>query len=311
MPVLSEMLRDIEELAPSARLLNYVNPMGMLTWAALDASPVPFVGLCHSVQGTAEDIADFLEIPFDQFWYRAAGINHMSWYLEMKRGEEDVYPRFREAAKANEEYSRKNRVCLDLMSHFGYFVAESSRHHSEYYPYFRKNAAAAEEYGFAEPRKVDPEGRSRNDARWESERLQAVLAGREPVDLSPSNEFAAEIMDAVTTGRPARIYANVRNGGLIPNLPADCIVEVPTLVDHNGWQPCYFGALPSQLAALSLPHVSVQRLAVEAWRERSREKAIQAIALDPLTAAVCTLGQAREMANELLDSQPELLGYLE
>jgi alpha-galactosidase len=197
------------------------------------------------------------------------------------------------------------------MRSFGYFPCEGSRHHSEYYPYFRKSADALEHYHQDGPRSIDPEaGYERRNARWESEEMQATLSGEGEIDLSPSNEFAATIINSVVTGRVSSIYANVKNGGLIPNLPADSIVEVPALVDHNGWQPCYFGELPPQCAALNAAHVSVQRVAVEAWKEGSRERAIQAIMLDPLTAAVCTLEQARAMADELLDSQPEHLGYL-
>jgi len=137
-----------------------------------------------------------------------------------------------------------------------------------------------------------------------------MLSVEKQIDQSASNEFAATIINWVVTGQVSGIYANVKNRGFIPSLPPDCIVEVPTLVDHNGWQPCHFGELPAPCAALNTAHVSVQRVAVQAWKEASRETAIQAVMLDPLTAAVCTLDEARAMANELLDSQPEHLGYL-
>ncbi|MCJ7751935.1 MAG: alpha-glucosidase/alpha-galactosidase [Armatimonadetes bacterium] len=310
MPTFAEMLRDIEELAPNARVLNYVNPMSMLIWAGNEASAVPLVGLCHSVQGTAAQMAKVLDIPSHELRYRAAGINHMTWYLELRRGNEDVYPQFREAARANEEFFKLHRVSCELMSHFGYFPAESSNHHSEYYGYFRKSAATRAHYDLTDGKKVDPDGASPRDARWRSEETKAILSGAKEMDLTASNEFAATIINSIVTGVPASAYTNVKNGGLIPNLPPDCVVEVPTLVDHNGWQPCRIHDLPAQLAALNLTHTSVHRLAVEAWKEASRAKAIEAILLDPLTAATLTLDKARAMANELLDSQPEHLSYL-
>jgi alpha-galactosidase len=311
MPTLAEMLRDMEELCPSACVLNYVNPMGMLAWAANDTSALRFIGLCHSVQGTAEDIAELLGMRYEELRYRAAGINHMAWFLELRRGDVDLYPRFRQLAESNEEWLERNCVRNDIMRSFGYFPCESSVHHAEYYPYFRKSAKALEHYHQGGPRMIDPNaGYERRNARWQSEEMQAILSGEKQIDLSASNEFAATIINSMVTGQVSGIYANVRNRGLIPNLPPDCIVEVPALVDHNGWQPCYFGELPAQCAALNTAHVSVQRVAVQAWKEASRETAIQAMMLDPLTASVCTLDQARAMANELLDSQPEHLGYL-
>ena len=311
MPTLAEMLRDMEELCPQACVLNYVNPMGMLTWAANETADLRFIGLCHSVQGTAEDIAELLGMPQHELWYRAAGINHMAWFLELRRGDKDLYPKFRELAESNQEWRERNYVRSDIMRSFGYFPCESSRHHAEYYPYFRKHEKALAHYHQDGPRMIDPNaGYERRDARWQSEEMQAILSGEREIDLSASNEFAATIINSMVTGQVSSIYANVKNRGHIPNLPPDCIVEVPALVDHNGWQPCYFGSLPAQCAALNTAHVSVQRVAVEAWKQASRDRAIQAIMLDPLTAAVLTLDGARAMANELLDSQPALLGYL-
>ncbi|MCJ7751839.1 MAG: alpha-glucosidase/alpha-galactosidase, partial [Armatimonadetes bacterium] len=266
--------------------------------------------LCHSVQGGAEDIARLLGVPHEELRFRAAGINHMAWFLDLWRGNENLYPRFRQAAESNTEWADRNLVRNEIMRAFGYFPCESSSHHAEYYPYFRKNERALERY-HQSPRTVDPNGGyERRDAQWQSEEMQAILSGEKEIDLTPSNEFAAVIINSMVTGQPGKIYANVKNGGLIPNLPPDCIVEVPALVDFNGWQPCHAGELPPQLVALNSAHVSVHRVAVAAWKEKSREKAIQAMTLDPLAAAVLTLDEARAMANELLDSQPEHLGYL-
>ena len=311
MPVMVEMLRDIEKLAPDARVLNYVNPMAMLTWAGNEASNLPFVGLCHSVQGTAEDLAELAGIPAEELRFTCAGVNHMGWFVELRRGTEDLYPKIKAAATKDRDFFKKERVRIELMLQFGAWPAEGSRHHSEYYPYFLSSAAKRRHYGLGGARKVDPEGLGRNATYFQEERAQNVLRGKTPVDLTPSGEFAAVIINSIVTGTPSRVHVNVMNGGgLIGNLPHDCVVEVPCLVDENGWHGCAVEPLPSQLAALSLAHINVHRLAVEAWREKSREKAIHAIMLDPLTAATCTLDDARAMGNELLDSQPELVGYL-
>jgi len=311
MPVLAEMLRDVEELAPNARVINYVNPMSMLTWGAAEAGPLPFIGLCHSVQGGAHELASLIGIPEEEFRYTCAGINHMAWFVECRQGYEDVYPRIKEAARANEEFFQRNRTRCELMFHFGAFPAEGPSHHSEYYPYFRKSAAAEEHYGLGGAKEVDPEGAGYHDRRWRSPEMQAILKGEEPVDLKASHEYAATIMNSIVSGTPSRVHGNVKNtGGLIGNLPEDCVVEVPCLVDENGWHGCSVGELPPQLAALNGAHVAVHRLAVQAWQEGSREKAVEAMLLDPLTAAVCTLDEGRAMAEELLDSQPEFLGYL-
>jgi len=312
MPVFSEMLRDAEELAPRAYVLNYVNPMSMLTWAANDAHGLPSIGLCHSVQGGARELSKLAGVPLKDFRYACAGINHMGWFVECKTAAgDDLYPKIKEAARANEEFLARNRTRCELMFNFGAYPAEGPSHHSEYYPYFRKSEQSQTHYGLGGAKQVDPEGVGYHDKRWHSEEMQAKLRGEQPIDLSPSHEYASQIMNSIATGTPSRVHGNVKNnGGLIANLPNDCVVEVPCLVDENGWHGCTVGQLPSQLAALNLAHINVHRLAVEAWREQNREKAIQAMMLDPLTAAVCTMDSARAMANELLDSQPDLLGYL-
>ena len=311
MPVFAEMLREAAELAPHSRVINYVNPMSMLTWAANDLGPLPFIGLCHSVQGGSHELAGLAGVPHSEFRYTCAGINHMGWFIECKRGNEDVYPKIKEAARANQEFLNRNRTRCELMFQFGAYPAEGPSHHSEYYPYFRKNAEAQAHYGLGGAKKVDPEGVGYHDRRWHSEDMQAKLRGEKPIDLTPSHEYASQIMNSIVTGETCRIHGNVKNnGGLIENLPHDCVVEVPCLVDENGWHGCSVGTLPSQLAALNLAHINVHRLAVEAWEGKCREKAIQAMMLDPLTAAVCTMDSARAMASELIDSQPEFLGYL-
>jgi alpha-galactosidase len=311
MPVYADMLRDAEELAPHAYALNYVNPMSMLMWAARDCTSLPAIGLCHSVQGGSRELARLAGVPPEEFRYTCAGINHMGWFTECTRGHEDLYPRIKAAARADAEFLAKNRTRCELMFQFGAYPAEGPSHHSEYYPYFRKSEQAQTHYGLGGAKSVDPEGAGYHDRRWQSEDMQAKLKGEKPIDLSPSHEYASTIMNSIVTGRTSRIHGNVPNaGGLIENLPLDCIVEVPCLVDENGWHGCSSGTLPSQLAALNIAHINVHRLAVEAWKEHSREKAIHAMMLDPLTAAVCTMDEARAMANELLDSQPEHLGYL-
>lgn len=310
-PAMVEMLRDIEKLAPKALVINYVNPMSMLTWAASEESDLPFIGLCHSVQGGAWELSNLVGVPLEDFRYTCAGINHMGWFIECKRGNTDLYPKIKQAARDSEDFLRRNRTRCELMFQFGAYPAEGPSHHSEYYPYFRKDSAAQRHYGLPGAKKVNPRGRGYHATYFQSKEIQAILKGKQEIDLTPSREYASSIIHSVVTGTPCRIHGNVKNtGGLIGNLPLDSIVEVPCLVDENGWHGCFVGDIPSQLAALNLAHINVHRLAVEAWQQRSREKAIQAIMLDPLTAAVCTMDSARAMANELLDSQPKHLGYL-
>ena len=296
-PEIIRMARDIEELCPQAWVLNYTNPMAMLCWAMNAAARVNVVGLCHSVQGTAHQLAGYLGVPSAEVNYWVAGINHMSWFLELKRGREDLYPRLREAADDPEIFAR-DAVRFEILKHFGTFVTESSGHMSEYVPYFRKNPDLVEAYHLSQrlPRE-SPE----TDRRWEwFQEIRQQLEDSDPGQgLHASGEYASYIIRAIETDEPFRFNGNVPNRGIITNLSPECCVEVPCLTDATGVRPCHVGELPPQLAALNMSNVAVQRLAVEAVLERSKERAYHAVALDPLSATQCSLPQLREMFEEL------------
>jgi len=305
-----EMLRichDMEELCPNALLINYTNPMAMLCWAMNEGSDVDVVGLCHSVQGTSHQLASYLGKPREEMKFWVAGINHMSWFLQLDWNGQDAYPLLA-AAYDEPEIRAKDPVRFEVFKHFGYFVTESSTHMSEYVPYFRKRRELWAKFDLHERRPPKEAKASRYD--WHDPEWLAQLRGEKPIDIRASEEYASGIINACETGRIFRFNGNVLNDGIITNLPADCCVEVPCYVDKGGVHPCAVGDLPTQLAALNQSNIAVQDLAVQAVLEGDREKAIQACLLDPLTAAVCSLAEIREMCERLFEAEKHLLGYL-
>jgi alpha-galactosidase len=303
-PVQLSICRDMERLCPEALLLNYTNPMAMLSWMHTDGSRIANVGLCHSVQNTIRELSKYLDVPENEIDYLCAGINHQAWYLRLRRNGQDLYSLLHE--KLNDpETVAKDSVRFEMFRQFGLFVTESTVHCSEYHPYFRRTKELREQFGLKE-RVVPDEPQSKRE--WLADPDNAPLP-----DLKISNEYAAEIIRAVVTDRPYRFYGNVANTGLIPNLPGGCCVEVPCLVDRQGVQPTHVGALPPQLAHLNLSNIAVQELAVRAVLDKDREAAFHACALDPLTRAVCSLQQIRAMFDELwqVEAQAGLLSSFE
>jgi alpha-galactosidase len=316
-PVLLDLCYDMDKLAPDALLINYVNPMAMNCWAVDVGTGQPHVGLCHSVQGTSEMLARWGNVPYDEVVFVCAGINHQAWFLEFCRGKEDVYPLIWEAIEQPEIYGQEP-VRIELMKHFGYFVTESSGHASEYAPYFRKNAQMVNE-------DLVPRFKNEGDYWFDfgrtggylrhciaafakvQEEYKELLEGVKNLPTIRTHEYGSYIIEAIETNVPARINGNVPNWGLVENLPAGCCVEVPCLVDGNGIQPTAVGALPTQLAALNRTLINVQELAVEAALTGDVEVVYHAVMLDPLTGAVCTLSQIREMVDELLVAQAQWL----
>lgn len=303
-PVLLDICQDMAELCPGALLMNYTNPMAILCMAIAKASDVQHVGLCHSVQGTAKMLAEWIGAPYNEVSYWVAGINHQAWFLDFRWNGRDAYPLLRERIQDPETIGREP-VRTDLMRCFGYFVTESSGHASEYVPYFRKNEVQVAELV---KRFLSPDddwfdwGRTGGCLRQDQKRLdeftEAVRSQADLRKLIPtgrSDEYCSYIMEAMETGRPTVINGNVPNHNLITNLPQACCVEVPCLVDGAGIHTCFVGALPEQLAALNRTNVNVQILTVQAALTGDREAVYHAVMLDPLTAAVCTLPQIRAM----------------
>lgn len=295
---------DMEDYCPDAVLLNYTNPMCMLTWLHSIGSTIQNVGLCHSVQGTTKQLAARIGVPYEEVSYTVAGINHQAWVLSFRRGGEDLYPRLLEAAETHEEFA-KDAVRTELMRQFGYFVTESTPHNSEYLPYFRRTPELCDQFGLKHCREVPMEPPAR--AVWAKDTGEEDDPTAEIPELKRSHEYASRIIEALTTGEPFVFNGNVMNTGLITNLPEDCCVEVPVLVDREGLHPVHVGALPTQCAALNRTNINVQELAVEAALTGSRETAFWAVALDPLTAALLSLDQIRAMFDELWAAEEHLL----
>jgi alpha-galactosidase len=307
-PAWVEILHDIERLCPNALVLNYTNPMSMMTLAGAKSSDLQIVGLCHSVQGTSKLLAEYLDVPYEDLKWRCGGINHMSWFTELSYQGEDMYPRLRDRCEDPRIYER-DPIRFEFMRHFGAFVTESSGHFSEYVPYFRKREDLIEKY-CREGYRGETSFYAKNWPRWRQEtdeRLRKYLTGKETISLERSHEYASVIIEAAEKNKPAVIYGSVLNKGLIENLPSDGIVEVACMIDRNGVNPCRFGALPPQLAALNRSNMAVYELGVKAALEHDRQAALHALQLDPLTAAVCSLDEIKQMFDELFEAEREHL----
>lgn len=312
-PELTAIAREMAELCPHALLLNYVNPMGMNCHILQQAEAIQSIGLCHGVQTTLDLIAGYVGLPKEQVDYVCAGINHMAWFLELRDRKTggDLYPQF----KANCEkpgYYVNEKVRIEVMRHFGYFMTESTGHLSEYIPWFRHRERALAAY-CDEPAFGGESGAYYKYCCMLADKYRDVdYLDMESSKMTPrSVEYCSYILEARETGVPFRLNGNVRNDGYITNLPAGCCVEVPVFVDSHGFHPARIGNLPAQCAALNQSNITVQSLAAKASFERNPELVMQAIAMDPLTSAVCTLDEIRRMTAEMLEAQREWLPQFE
>jgi alpha-galactosidase len=299
-PVLLDICRDMAELCPDALLLQYVNPMAMNCWAISRASKIKAVGLCHSVQGTARQLARDIGVPYDEIDYLSAGINHMAFYLKFAhRNGEDLYPRIRQVIVEG-RVPDWNRVRYDVFQYLGYFVTESSEHFAEYVPWYIKRDRPELIEQFNIP--LDEYIRRCEEQIADWQKLRIYLEGAGTVEVKRSHEYGSFIIHSIETGAPCIIYGNVSNQNLIDNLPANCCVEVPCLVNDKGLQPQRVGALPPQLAALMQTNINVQALTVEAALTHKREHVYHAAMLDPHTAAELSLDQIVALVDELLEA---------
>ena len=342
-PVLLDMCHDMEELCPDVTFLQYVNPMVMNCWAISRATKIKTVGLCHSVQGTAGELARDIKVPLSEIDYVCAGINHMAFYLRFQHKGEDLYPRIREVLEAGRA-PRSNLVRYEMFKRLGYFVTESSEHFAEYVPWFikRDRPDLIEEFNipldeyitrcetqiaeWKDMRTVleDPDPNAMG--KYERQRIEERLAKLEKKDperaamfrehlkerlesntVQRSNEYGSLIIHSMETGEPCVIYGNVPNRGIIDNLPEGCTVEVPCLVDKNGVQPTHIGALPPHLAALMQTNLNVQALTVEAALTGKREHIYHAAMLDPHTAAELSLEQIWNLVDDLIKAHGDWL----
>lgn len=305
-PVTMDMAKDIQELCPDAYLLNYVNPMAMICWA-LGLTDVKFVGLCHGVQTTLDLISGYVGIPKEDIDYTCAGINHMGWFTKLKHNGQDLYPLLREKFEQPEYYVNE-KVRGEVLRHFGYFMTESTGHLSEYIPWFRKNQKALDLY-CDEPAFGGETAAYLTWCQYVAQKYEGEdILANEPATLPPrSVEYCSYIIEALETGKTFKFNGNIRNNGMITNLPEDCCAEGPIFADKSELHPTIVGNLPSQCAALNLTNINVQRLAVEAALSGDPETVVQAVAMDPLTSAVLTLKETRDMVGEMLTAQQDYL----
>ncbi len=316
-PHLWKICEDMLAVCPNAIMLQYVNPMAINTWAITEKFPtIRQVGLCHSVQGTAHELAEDLGIPYEEIRYRAAGINHMAFYLKFEHLQadgtaRDLYPdlvrAYREGRAPKPTWNPRcpNKVRYEMLTRLGYFVTESSEHFAEYTPYFIKEGREDLIEKFGVPLDEYPKRCVEQIARWNQTAEEYRKANR--VEVKESKEYASQIVNAVWTGEPAVIYGNVRNTGLITSLPEGCAVEVPCLVDRSGIQPTHVGKLPPQLSALMRTNINVQELTVAALMTENKEHIYHAAMLDPHTAAELDLDQIWHLVDDLIAAHGEWL----
>ncbi len=304
-PVMLDMCRDMEQLCPDVTFLQYVNPMAINCWALSRATPIKTVGLCHSVHGTASQLADDIGIPLDEINYVVGGINHMAFYLKFEHNGEDLYPKIRAVIEEGRIPSW-NRVRYEMFKRLGYFVTESSEHFSEYVPWFikRDRPDLIERYNIPLDEYIT---RCENQiAGWQGLRDE-LLTSHEPIKVERSHEYGSGIIHSMETGQQRTIYGNVPNRNLIDNLPAGCCVEVPCLVDKNGVQPVRIGMLPPHLAALMQTNINVQSMTVEAALNHDRQSIYHAAMLDPHTAAELDLDQIWALVDDLIAAHGDWL----
>jgi alpha-galactosidase len=305
LPAMMEIVRDMEQVCPRAVLLNYTNPMAMLCGAIQRQSFIPTTGLCHSVQGTAMMLADWIGAPYEQISYTCAGINHMAWYLDYRWNGQDAYPLIHQAITGRPDIYHTEIVRNEMYLALGKYVTESSGHNSEYNWWFRKRPDLIEEYCIhgtgwnpGEYAYILKEYQ-RAEASWKTivqARLDQPLT---PQDLQRGHEYASYIINALAGGEPYQFNGNVPNNGWISNLPQGACVEVPVQVDRAGFHPVVVGDLPPECALLTGLSSGIEEMAITASLTGDPTMVFRAICHDPLTAAVLSLKEIRQMTNEL------------
>ena len=313
-PVVFDIARDMEKHCPQALMMNYVNPMAMISWAMADVFPhIRYVGLCHSVQDTSQFIARTLGEDIADIDFTCAGLNHVAFFTKFEKrlangASEDLYPRLRKLA-AGGNFPADEGVRFEVLKRFGHFVTESSIHFSEYTPWFIKRGREDLLKQFRVPLDEYITRCESQIAEWHDLRKE-LEDDSMPLDVCQSNEYAAAIIHSCVTGKPSLIYGNVRNNGVIENLPANVAVEVPCHVDRNGIQPIRVGKIPVQLAAIMRSNINVQELVVEAVKTGDKAHIYHAAAMDPHTAAELSLEEIQSLVDALAAAHGTLLPNL-
>lgn len=306
-PVMKSFADDMEEVCPDAWLLNYTNPMAMITGYMQRHTGIKTIGLCHSVQGCSKYLLEDLKIEVDGFVDKIAGINHMGWLLEITDNKgNDLYPMIRErAAKRNAEGKHNDMVRYEYIKHLGYYCTESSEHNAEYNNLFIKPNYPQLIEDFNIPLDEYPRRCIHQIEEWNEQREKLVADGN--ITHERSHEYGSYIMNAMVTNTPYKIGGNLINHGCISNLPANACVEVPCMVDGTGIHPCYIGELPPQLAAMNMTNINVQLLTIEAAATLKKEHIYHAAMLDPHTSSVLSIDDIIKMCDELIEAHGDYL----
>ncbi|MEV5709639.1 alpha-glucosidase/alpha-galactosidase [Actinoallomurus sp. NPDC052274] len=301
-PVMVALGDDLAELAPHALLLNYTNPMSMIPRAVYAGTPFRnVVGVCHSVRDTQARLASLVGVPVEEVGFVTAGVNHQAFVLRFTRDGEDLYPRLAEVIDADPALRRTVRA--EIFQRFGHFPTESSVHGSEYLPWFLRHDDQVEHFGIQIGAYLE----------WSQENLDGYaetvrrLEAGEGVEIEPASELASEIIHSIETGTRRVVHGNVRNGGLITNLPEDACVEVPCVVDRSGVRPTRIGDLPPQLAALNRTFLNVGELTVRAALEGRREHVYHAAMLDPNTSATLSLSRIHDLVDDMIEAHGDAM----
>ncbi|HEY5585167.1 MAG TPA: alpha-glucosidase/alpha-galactosidase [Ruminiclostridium sp.] len=298
-PVMLKIAKEMEEVCPNAWLLNYTNPMAIVTGAIQRATKIKTVGLCHSVQVCAKDLLAGLGMNNENVQYKIAGINHQAWLLEVTQNGRNLYPEIkRRSAQRTEKHN--DMVRYEIMKHFDYYVTESTQHSAEYMPYFIKDKypELLEQYGIKTLMYKDWANSQKEY--WEKSKNELVVNGT--LTYTRTQEFASHILESLQTGKLYKIAANVLNHGYITNLPDYSCVEVPCMVDASGISPCFVGALPLQCAALNQTNINMQNLTIEAGITGDKNYIYHAAMLDPHTSAELSLDDITKMCDELIEA---------
>lgn len=319
-PVWLEILKDIEHICPQAIILNYTNPMSIMCLASGRTSPLQIVGLCHSVQGSSAVLAKRLGLNIKDVEWECAGVNHLAWFTKFKHNGKDLYPQLIKnaqkdlAGKFVNDWDKEDLVRKDMMIHFGAYITESSGHLSEYLPYYRKRKDLMKKY-----MRANYNGESgfyaNNWPKWRTDRdalLQEYVKGTKSINPVRTWEYASWIIEAREKDAPFRIHGNVmnksKNGGpLISNLSHEGVVEVACMIDRNGINPTVYGKLPPHMAAICQSNMNMYDLAATSAINKDIGAAIHALMLDPLTAAICSPSEIKEMTLKMFKAEKQFL----
>ena len=298
-PVMLDFAKDMEEVCPNAWFLNYTNPMCMLTGAMLRYTPIKTVGLCHSVQVCAPTLLGNVGMTWDDtIQTKIAGINHQAWLLEITKDGKDMYPEIKRLALENPDKYPNDKVRMEVMKRFGYYITESSEHNAEYMPFFIKDKYPELIEKFNIPLDEYPRRCIEQIANWEKQRDQLT---KDPhLTHTRTHEYASYIMEAMETNKPYKIGGNVLNNGLITNLPRNAVVEVPCMVDKSGVNPTYIGDLPEQCAAMNRTNINVQLLTIEAAITKKKDYIYQAAFMDPHLQSELSIDHIVSLCDDLI-----------